>query len=75
MVITDSEIEWDQHELKIATNRPYGYNAIRVNAMTSGNKRQRVAVEHVSNLCLVSIYSHLLPEMCYERLINSINVN
>ena len=38
MVHTDSEIDWGSHELKMATNRPYGENATQVNAMTSGKK-------------------------------------
>ena len=59
----------------MATNRPYGDNAIRVNAMTAGEKIRRVAGEHESNLCLGSVSSHLVPDLCYERLINSVTVN
>ena len=69
MVLTDSEIEWDPHVLEMATNRPYGENYIRVNSMVEGDKRIKVAVEHESNLCLVSISSHLIPDICYERLL------
>ena len=39
MVLTDSEIEWDPHGSEMATNRPYGDNAILVKAMTAGEKR------------------------------------
>ena len=74
MVFTDSEIKWDTHGVETATNRPYGETYIRVNAMIVGDKRQRVAVEHESDLCLGSISSRLLPEICYERLINSVTV-
>ena len=59
----------------MATNRPYGDNAIRVNAMTEGDKRRQAAVENERNLCLGSIYTHLVQEICYERLINSVTVN
>ena len=40
-----------------------------------GDKRRRVAVEHESNLCLGSICRHLVPEVCYERLVNYVTVN
>ena len=43
--------------------------------MTAGDKRKLVAVEHESDLCLGYIYSHLVLEICYERLINSVTVN
>ena len=43
--------------------------------MMAGEKRRQVAVEHKNDLCLGSIYSHLVPEICYERLINSVTVN
>ena len=59
----------------MSTNRPYGDNAIRVNAMTEGDKRRQAAVEHERKLCLGSIYTHLVQEICYERLINSVTVN
>ena len=42
--------------------------------MESGDKRRRVAVEHESNLCLGSICRHLVPEVCYERLVNYVTV-
>ena len=75
MVLTDSEIEWDPHGVKMDNNRPYGDNAIRLNAMKEGYKRQQVAVKHENNLCLGSISSHLVPEICYERLINYVTIN
>ena len=75
MVITDSELEWDPHGVEMDTNRPYRENAIRVNAITVGEKRRRVEVENESNLCLGSIFSHLVPEICYEILINYVTVN
>ena len=40
-----------------------------------GDKIQWVAVEHYSDLFLGSISSHLVPEVCYERLINSVTIN
>ena len=40
-----------------------------------GDKRRRVAVYHESNLCLGSISIHLVPEVCYERLVNYVTVN
>ena len=43
--------------------------------MTAGEKRLRVVVEHDSDLCLGSISSHLVPEICYEMLINYVTVN
>ena len=75
MVLTDSEIEWDPHGAEMATNRPYGENAIRFNSMMAGDKRRQVAVEHESDLYLGSISSHLVPDICYEILINAITVN
>ena len=75
MVIIDSETESDSHGVEMASNRPYGDNDIRVNAMTAGDKRRLVEVEDESDLCLGSIYSHLLPYICYERLINYVTVN
>ena len=75
MVLTDIEIEWDLQGLEMATNRPYGDNAIRVNSMATGDKRLRVEVEHESDLCLGSISRHLAPDICYEKLINSVTVN
>ena len=61
MVLTDSVIEWDPQLVEISTNRPYEDNYIRVNAITAGDKRRWVAVEHESDLCLGSISSHLVP--------------
>ena len=59
----------------MSTIRPYEENDILVNAMMAGEKRLQVTVEHKSDLCLGSIYSHLVPYICYERLINSVTVN
>ena len=59
----------------MAANRPYGDNDFQVNSMTVGDKRQRVEVEHESDLCLGSIYNHLVLYICYEILVNSITVN
>ena len=43
--------------------------------MKEDDKRRRVAVEHGSDLCLGYISSHLVPDICYEILINAITVN
>ena len=43
--------------------------------MTEGEKRRRLVVEYESDLCLGSISSHLVPEICYEILINSVTFN
>ena len=59
----------------MVTNRPYGENAIQVNAMTAGDKRRQVGVDHERDLCLGYISRHLVPDICYERLINYVNVN
>ena len=74
-VLTDSGIKWDPHEVEMTTNMPYGDNDIQVNAMKTGDKRRQVAVEHESDIHLGFISSHLVPEVCYERLINSVTVN
>ena len=59
----------------MATNRSYGDNAVQVKSMTVGDKRRWVAVEHERDSCLGSIYIHLLPDVCYEVLVNSITFN
>ena len=46
MVLTDSETEWDPHEVEMAANRPYGENVVQLNATTEGEKRLRMEVEH-----------------------------
>ena len=74
IALTDSNIEWDPRGVEMATNRPYGENAILVNVMMAGEKRRWVAVENESNLCLGSISSHLVPEIWYEILINYVTV-
>ena len=40
-----------------------------------GDKRRRVAVDHEINLCLGSISIQLVPEVCYERLVNYVTIN
>ena len=75
MVLADSELEWDLHDVEIVANRPYGVNSVRVNTMTEGGKICLLVVEHESYLCLGSFYGNLLPEVCYERLVNSANFN
>ena len=32
-------------------------------------------MEHERDLCLVSIYSHLIPDICYDILVNYVTVN
>ena len=75
MVVIESETESDLHGVEMTSNRPYGDNDIKVNAMIAGDKRRLVEVEHESDLCLGSISSHLVPEICYEILINSVTFN
>ena len=75
MVLTDSEIEWDPYGSEMATNRPYGDNDIQVNAIPEAEKRRRVSVNHERDLCLGFIFSPLVPEICYEKLINSVTIN
>ena len=59
----------------MAANRPYGENYFLVNAMTAGDKRLWLTVEHESDLCLRSISIHLVSEVCYERLVSSVTIN
>ena len=75
MVVIESETESDLHGVEMTSNRPYGDNDIKVNAMMAGDKRRLVEVEHESDLCLGSISSHLVPYICYERLIDYVTVN
>ena len=44
MVLIDSEIELDLHEVEMNDNIPYGENDIRLNSMTAGDKILRVTV-------------------------------
>ena len=75
MVVIESETESDLHGVEMTSNRPYGDNDIKVNAMMAGDKRRLVEVEHESDLCFGSISSHLAPYICYERLIDYLTVN
>ena len=51
------------------------FNSSEELAIMAGEKIQQVALEHESDLCLVSISRQLIPEVCYERLVNSVTVN
>ena len=39
MVLIDSKLEWDPHDVEMADNRPHGYNAVQVNDTRTGDKR------------------------------------
>ena len=75
MVAIESETESDLRGVEMTSNRPYVDNDIKVNSMMAGNKIRLVEVEHERDLCLGSISSHLVPYICYERLIDYVTVN
>ena len=39
MILKDSKLEWDPHDVEMAANRPYGENDVLVNAIKSIDKK------------------------------------
>ena len=75
IVLTDDAIEWDPNNIEMSSNRPYGDRHATINQVKLENQRRReVQVEHESDLCLGSISRSLVPDLLYERLISSVNI-